>query len=39
YGIDIYDLSLYDLIIETSFITPKEEIKLALDELEKRGLL
>lgn len=39
YGIDIYDLSMYDLIIETSFITPEEEIRIALDELKRRGLL
>ncbi|MCD6383743.1 MAG: AAA family ATPase [Thermoplasmata archaeon] len=39
YDVDIYDLSQYDLIIETSFISPEEEINIALKELRKRGLI
>lgn len=38
YGIDISNLSIYDLIVETSDKTPEETLDFVLGELEKHGL-
>ncbi|MDD3888123.1 MAG: AAA family ATPase [Patescibacteria group bacterium] len=38
YGIDISNLSIYDLIVDTSDKTPEETLDFVLSELEKHGL-